>query len=88
MIVGDADGTFAINKMWELITIGNQWTRYSVMILSVISVNGSDNALGERTFDHPQAYPFRQRDAELPIDTTGYVYCLYSVPKRHLIYIG
>ena len=88
MIVGDADGTFAINKMWELITIGNQWTRYSVMILSVISVNGSDNALGESKFDHPQADPFKQRDAELPIDTTGCVYYLYSVPKRHLIYIG
>ena len=88
VIVGCADGTFAVNKMWELITIGNQWTRYSSMILSAISVNGSDNALEERTFDYPRAYPFRKRDADLPTDTTGYVYCLYSRPKPRLMYIG
>ena len=58
------------------------------MILSAISVNGSDNALEERTFDYPRAYPFRKRDADLPTDTTGYVYCLYSRPKPHLMYIG
>ena len=88
VIVGDTDGTFTINKKWELITIGTQWTRYSAMILSAIPVNGSDNALGERTFDHPQVYLFRQRNADLPTDTIGYVYCLYLVPKCHLIYIG
>ena len=88
VIVGCADGTCAVNKMWELITIGNQWTRYSSMILSAISVNGSNNALEERTCDYPRAYPFRKRDTDLPTDTTGYVYYLYSRPKSHLIYIG
>ena len=88
VIVGCADGTFAVNNMWELITIGNQWTMYSSMILNAITGNGNDIVLGECTFDYPKAYPFRKRDAELPTDTTGYVYCLFSQPKPHLIYIG
>ena len=61
---------------------------YSSMILNAITGNGNDNVLGERTFDFPKACPFRKRDAELPTDTISYVYCLYSKPKPHLIYIG
>ena len=58
------------------------------MILNAITGTGNANVLGQRTFDFPKAYPFRKRDAEVPKDTTGYVYCLYSKPKSHLIYIG
>ena len=88
VIVGCADGTFAVNKIWGLITIGNQWTMYNSMILKAITGPANINVLGERTFDFPRAFPFRKRDAELPTDTTGYVYCLYSKPKPHIIYIG
>ena len=58
------------------------------MILNAITGPGNANVLGERTFDFPKAYQSRKRDAELPKDTTGYVYCLYSKPKPHFIYIG
>ena len=86
IIVGDQ--AFAINKMWELITTGNQWTRYTKHILDVISINGNEAGPNQCVFDYPQVYPFRQIDGDLPSDTTGYSYCLVSKPNPHRIYIG
>ena len=58
VIVGDADGTFAINEMWELITMGNQWTQYGKNILDTISIKGDNIEPRERTFDYPEVSPF------------------------------
>ena len=37
LIVGE--NNFAINKMWELITISHQWTQYTAKVLAMISLN-------------------------------------------------
>ena len=86
VIVGNRD--FAIQKLWELITQYDQWTRYTEHILDIISVNREENAQNQNIFDYPEVYPFRLCDITLPSDTTGFVYCLVS--KRHMdrIYIG
>ena len=85
IIVGDQ--TFAINKIWELITTGNQWTRYTKHILDIISVNGKEAGSNQHVFDYRQMYPFCQTDGDLPSNITGYVYYLVSKPKPHRIYI-
>ena len=85
VIVGERK--FAINKMWELITTGDQWTRYTKHILNTISVNG-DAVSNRNIFDYPEVYPFRRMDSVVPTDTTGYVYCLSSIPRPCQIYIG
>ena len=89
VIVGDK--TYAINKMWELITKGNQWTRYTEHILSLLSINGngsSSSQNGQVVFDYPTVYPFRMCDGIIPTDTTGYVYCIVSRQNQGKIYIG
>ena len=92
VIVGDADGTFAINKMWEVMTLSDMWTDYCKTILVATSIDGALPEPRQRIFDHPRVYPFRQSDASLPTDTTEFVYCLLSLPclrkGRHKIYIG
>ena len=91
IIVGDK--TFAINKVWELITIGNQWSRYIEHVLKLITVNkhASDesNIENEGIFDYPEVYPFRVCDIiNIPTDKTGYVYCLIPTMNPSIIYIG
>ncbi|MDB4430362.1 GIY-YIG nuclease family protein [bacterium] len=93
LVVGNKN--FAINKMWELITQGNQWTRYTEHVLDLISINGNSRSGSNTTqndhrvlFDYPSVYPFRMCDAIIPTDTTGYVYCLVSKRNPGKIYIG
>lgn len=86
VIVGEKN--YAIKKMWELITIGNQWTRYTENVLKMITINGSGSATSQNIFDYPQVYPFRIQDITIPSDTLGYVYCLVSTKDRETIYIG
>ena len=87
IIVGSK--TFAVGKMWELIRKPNQWTRYSKLILDAISINTEDTPQDHlNKFEFPEAFPFRRIDAELPVDRTGHVYCLTSVPNPQKIYIG
>ena len=74
--------------MWELITLGTQWTAFSERILSMITVN-SDNDMDNHEFDYPTVYPFRLNDGvQLPTDTTGFIYCLVSRRYTEEIYIG
>ena len=55
VIVGEK--TYAIEKIWELITIANQWTLYTAKVLSMISLNS--NSIQEPTnFNFPDSYPF------------------------------
>ena len=56
IIVGNK--TFAINKMWELITTCNQWTRHTKHILDVITINRNSPSPDQHMFDYPQVYPF------------------------------
>ena len=53
VIVGDADGTFAINKMWEVMTLSDMWTDYCKTILVAISIDGALPEPRLRIFDHP-----------------------------------
>ena len=76
IIVGEED--FALKKIWELITIANQWTLHTGNILSMISVN-STSTQERNIVDMRETYPFNFNDgAILPTDSTGYVYCLVS----------
>ena len=63
-VVGEKD--FAIQKMWELITIFDQWTQYSEHVLDIITVNKDDNNRNPHVFDYPEVYPFRLCDITLP----------------------
>ena len=83
VIVGDK--WFAINKMWELVTRGNQYTVMVEKMINLISINVDDN---KHVFDVPEVYPFTVKDWDVPADTTGYVYCLYSRKDHRQIYIG
>ena len=88
IIVGEKD--YAINKMWELLIVGNQWTRYTKHILDIVTVDRRDNEQDDENcyFNHPEVYHFWRIDATIPLDNTGFVYCLVSVPNPQKIYIG
>ena len=86
---------FAIQKMWELITKGNEWTRYTSCVLNLIQIStfhrSNNDAVSNDTnfFDYPVNYPFRLSDGNIiPTDTTGFVYCLVSTRNNNLVYIG
>ena len=86
IIVGSK--VFAIQKMWELITIGNQWTRYNEHVLDIITVNRQNTQRDETVFDYARVYPFCVGDGNpIPTDTTGFVYCLISCRDMSEIYI-
>ena len=68
-------------------TQSDQWTKFCQGILNVVTIDRVTPEPSQRTFAHPEVYPYRQLDAEFPNDATGFVYCLYSV-SRHKIYIG
>ena len=84
VIVGGKE--FAIQKMWELITCDNQWTKYMERVTNVISINTNDDDV--RVFDVPRVYPFKISHYGLPTDNSGYVYCLVSKRDHGEIYIG
>ena len=85
-IVGEQ--SFAIKKIWELVTIANQWTLYTANILKMISLN-STNIQEQHIFGVFDSYPFCLNDgAILPTDSTGFVYCLVSREHCDHIYIG
>ena len=67
--------------------MGDQWTQYTKHILNTISING-DAISNQNLFDYPEVYPFRRMDSVVPTDTTGFVYCLVSIPRSFQIYIG
>ena len=87
VIVGEQ--TFAIQKMWELITLGNQWTSFLEEVLRMITINDLNDRDDQNEFDYPTVYPFRLNDGvQLPTDTTGFIYCLVSRRYTEEIYIG
>ena len=88
VIVGPQE--FAVDKMWELITLRNQWTAYIDVLLSTHSVNsnGEDGVNQNMTLPYADVYPYRTCDIILPTDTSGYVYFLVSVRDFDRDYIG
>ena len=57
VIVGE--NKYAIQKMWEFITMGNQQTQYSNHILNFITINtNDDDNNNNHEFDIPNVYPF------------------------------
>ena len=61
-IVGEQ--SFAVNKIWELITMANQWTRYTANILEMISLNSS-SIHQQSVFNLPESYPFCLNDGAI-----------------------
>ena len=87
VIVGNKE--FAISKLWEIITIATQWTKYTEKVLNMISINPSEDQDNHASFDYSSVYPFRLNDSQvLPTDRTGFVYCLISKKYHDQIYIG
>ena len=87
IVVGEKN--YAIQKIWELMILSNQWTKYTDTILKMILVNLSQNEVENDTFDYTSVYPFQLIDGNvLPTDNTGYVYCLISKRIFLQIYIG
>ena len=77
VIVGEQ--TFAIQKMWELITLGNQWTSFLEEVLRMITINDLNDRDDQNEFDYPTVYPFRLNNGvQLLTDTTVFIYCLVS----------
>lgn len=57
VIVGEK--SFAIDKMWELVTMGNIWTRYTKHILDLITINRPGGVQVHRNmFHYAKVYPF------------------------------
>ena len=58
-------------------------------ILNMVTINSSPESNTDSYFlDYSRHFPFRLRDALLPSDSTGYVYCLHSLRNPDFTYIG
>ena len=78
MIVMVGEKQFAIQKIWKIITIANQWTLYTANILSLISLN-ANSVQEQNTSELCNSCPFCLNDGTLlSTDSTGFVYCLVS----------
>ncbi|KAL7538852.1 hypothetical protein ACHAXR_012264, partial [Thalassiosira sp. AJA248-18] len=86
IIVGNRD--FAVQRMWELITLSNQWTNYIDVLLNRLSVNGAENRIEDQILPYAESFPYRTCDIQLPSDSSGYVYFLVSVRDFDRDYIG
>ena len=86
IIVGPPD--FAANKMWDLITVSNQWTSYIEDLLDKLSIGGDANHVADQTFRYADRFPYRTCDIILPTDRSGYVYFLVSVRDFDRDYVG
>ena len=75
--------------MWDLITSGNQWTRYNEHELGIITVNRQNTQRDESVFDYPSVYSFHIGNGNpIPTDTTEFVHCLISCRDISDIYVG
>jgi len=88
IIVGETK--FAVDKIWNLITIGTQWTAYIDQLLDRLSVNGNGGSIRDvdTVISFPSVYPYRISDISLPSDSTGFVYMLVSVKDCSRTYVG
>jgi len=81
----------AIEHMFELLCISNQWTEYVETILRKLTVNSDatdDDTDSSSTIDYPTIFPYRTCDIPLPRDNSGYVYLLISIRDFNRAYVG
>ncbi len=57
IIVGNKE--FTLNRMWDLITVGTQWTQYIEKLLERMSVGGTAPSTGGNVLDVLEVYPYR-----------------------------
>ena len=86
IIVGNKE--FALNRMWDLITVGTQWTRYIEQLLERMSVGGTASITNGDVLDMSEVYPYMISDISLPDDESGFVYFLVSVKDCGRTYVG
>ncbi len=81
---------FAIDKIWNLITIGMQWTASIAQLLDRLSANGNGGPICavDTVISFPSMYPYRISDISLSSDSTGFVYILVSVKDCSRTYVG
>ena len=89
IIVGNKQ--YAIQKMWEIITKGNQCTKFTMNVLNMITINQNDNDQDNYFIDYKKVYPFGITDGDIiPSNRKRYtyIYCLISKQYHEEIYIG
>lgn len=89
ILVGDPN--FAIPKMWELITCGNQWTQFCQHVIDAITVGDGPvdcNTNRQNIFSYPQVFPYEIRSIPIPCDISGFVYFLVSSRDGITVYVG
>ena len=85
IFVGDKRKT--ISTLVKVIKLRIAWMNYMENVLSLVSVNGSEN-YRNRLHMNQNEYPFRIADYSFPSASTGYVYMLISVRHQSFTYIG
>ncbi len=78
----------ALHRMWDLITVGTQWTQYIEQLLGRMSVGGTTSSTGGNVLDISEVYPYRISDISLPEDNSGFEYFLESVKDCGRTYVG
>ncbi len=87
IIVGNKE--FALNRMWDLVTVGTQWIRYIEQLLERMSVGGTASSITSVDVSViSEVYPYRISDISLPDDESGFVYFLVSVQNCGRTYVG
>ena len=75
-------------KMWDLITTGNQWGEINKRILSMVSINADGNTPETHMLTLPRYHPFLVSCTNLPSCNTGFIYLLASLRNAYFTYIG
>jgi hypothetical protein len=86
IIVGNKE--FALNRMWDLITVVTQWTQYIEKLLERMSVGGTAPSTGGDVLDISEVYPYRISDISLPDNNSGFVYFLVLVKDCGRTFVG
>eukprot|EP00984_Skeletonema_dohrnii_P023809 scaffold12895_cov164-Skeletonema_dohrnii-CCMP3373.AAC.6 len=87
VIVGDK--TYAINLMCELLQKPNEYTKLIEDLIAMLSVNSTRRV--ERPvygIDLRESYPFRMIHYQVPQDSSGFCYILYSLKDKRVTYTG
>lgn len=87
VIVGNRQ--YAIDLMCELIQKCNQYSKLISGIVKMLTVNrGGDNVDPCYGIDLQNCFPFRSIAFDIPIDSCGFAYILYSIRDKRVTYTG
>lgn len=80
---------FAVDLMCKLIQQPTEYTRMISGIIAMLTVNRS-STIQQPTFgiDLRRCFPFRSVHFELPVDSSGFIYILYSIRDKRVTYTG